>query len=53
MSITIFRDVTRERRAEAERDRVVRELELERARLTALVEQLRASTDREALTEDR
>ena len=43
MSISIFRDVTRERLAEAERDRVVRELELERARLAALVEQLRAS----------
>lgn len=43
MSISIFRDVTRERLAEAERDRVLRELELERARLAALVEQLRAS----------
>ena len=43
MSISIFRDVTRERLAEAERDRVVRELELERTRLSALVEQLRAS----------
>ena len=42
MSISIYRDVTRERRAEAERDRVLRELELERARLSALVEQLRA-----------
>jgi PAS domain-containing protein len=42
MSISIFRDVTRERLAEAERDRVVRELELERARLAALVERLRA-----------
>lgn len=41
MSISIFRDVTRERRAEAERDRVLHELELERARLTALVAQLR------------
>lgn len=41
MSISIFRDVTRERLAEAERDRVVRELELERARLAALVEQLK------------
>ena len=46
MSITIFRDVTRERRAEAERDRVVRELEMERARLSALVDQLRSATDR-------
>jgi hypothetical protein len=44
MSISIFRDVTRERLAEAERDRVLRELELERARLAALVEQLRASS---------
>jgi PAS domain-containing protein len=43
MSISIFRDVTRERLAETERDRVVHELELERARLAALVEQLRAS----------
>lgn len=43
MSISIFRDVTRERLAEAERDRVLRELELERARLAGLVEQLRAS----------
>lgn len=43
MSISIFRDVTRERLAEAERDRVVRELELERARLAALVEQLGGS----------
>jgi len=36
MSITIFRDVSRERNAEAERDRALRELELERARLAAL-----------------
>jgi len=43
MSISIFRDVTRERRAEAERDRVLRELESERRRLTSLVEQLRAA----------
>jgi len=43
MSISILRDVTRERRAEAERDRAVRELEMERARLAALVEQLRGS----------
>jgi len=42
MSISIFRDVTRERRAEAERDRVVRELESERTRLAALVDQLSA-----------
>jgi PAS domain-containing protein len=41
MSISIYRDVTRERRAEAERDRVLRELETERARLAGLVEQLR------------
>lgn len=46
MSISIYRDVTRERRAEADRDRVLRELELERARLTAIVEQLRASSAR-------
>jgi PAS domain-containing protein len=45
MSISIFRDVTRERCAEAERDRVVSELETERARLSALVEQLRGSSD--------
>jgi PAS domain-containing protein len=44
MSISIFRDVTRERRAEAERDRVLRELESERLRLAALVEQLRATS---------
>jgi PAS domain-containing protein len=43
MSISIFRDVTRERLAEAERDRVVRELELERSRLAGLVEQLRGA----------
>jgi PAS domain-containing protein len=42
MSISIYRDVTRERRAEDERDRVLRELELERRRLAALVEQLQA-----------
>jgi len=46
MSISIFRDVTRERRAEAERDRVVRELESERKRLAALVEQLSAAAER-------
>jgi len=46
MSISIYRDVTRERRAEAERDRVIRELELERARLTAMVEQLRSGNQR-------
>lgn len=44
MSISIYRDVTRERCAEEERDRVVRELEAERARLTAMVEQLRAGS---------
>jgi PAS domain-containing protein len=43
MSISIYRDVTRERHAETERDRVVRELELERTRLAALVEQFRAT----------
>jgi PAS domain-containing protein len=43
MSISILRDVTRERRAEAERDRALRELEMERVRLAALVDQLRAS----------
>ena len=42
MSISIYRDVTRERCAEEERDRVVRELESERARLSAMVEQLSA-----------
>ena len=46
MSISIYRDVTRERRAEAERDRVVRELESERKRLAALVEQLSAAAER-------
>ncbi|HKN69383.1 MAG TPA: PAS domain-containing protein [Gemmatimonadaceae bacterium] len=46
MSISIYRDVTRERRAETERDRVVRELESERKRLAALVEQLSASAER-------
>src|SRR5215475_13429295 len=40
MSITIFRDVSRERSAEAERDNALRELELERARLAALALQL-------------
>jgi len=45
MSISIFRDVTRERRAETERDRVVHELESERKRLAALVEQLSASAE--------
>jgi PAS domain-containing protein len=45
MSISIYRDVTRERLAEAERDRVVHELELERTRLAALVEQLRAGSE--------
>ena len=44
MSISIFRDVTREQRTENERDRLVRELESERARLTALVEELRAAS---------
>ena len=46
MSISIYRDVTRERRAEMERDRVVRELESERKRLAALVEQLSAAAER-------
>ena len=46
MSISIYRDVTRERRAETERDRVVRELESERKRLAALVEQLSATAER-------
>lgn len=46
MSISIYRDVTRERRAETERDRVVRELESERKRLAALVEQLSAAAER-------
>ena len=44
MSISIYRDVTRERCAEEERDRVVRELEAERARLTVVVEQLRGNS---------
>jgi PAS domain-containing protein len=43
MSISIYRDVTRERCAEEERDRVMRELEAERTRLTAMVDQLRAA----------
>jgi PAS domain-containing protein len=43
MSISILRDVTRERCAEDERDRAVRELEMERARLAALVDQLSGS----------
>ena len=47
----IFRDVTRERRAEEERDRVVHELEMERSRLTALVEQLRTSRDLPSLAD--
>ena len=46
MSISIYRDVTRERRAETERDRVVSELESERKRLAALVEQLSAAAER-------
>jgi PAS domain-containing protein len=50
MSISIFRDVTRERRAEAERDRVVRELESERKRLATLVEQLSAPGDRRPIS---
>lgn len=51
MSISIFRDVTRERRAEAERDRVLRELESERRQLTGLVEQLRAAATRPGLAD--
>jgi PAS domain-containing protein len=43
MSIRIFRDVSRARQIEAEHQQVVRELEQERTRLAALVEQLRAS----------
>jgi PAS domain-containing protein len=43
MSISIFRDVSRERHAEAEHDRIVRALESERARLAALVQQLQVS----------
>jgi PAS domain-containing protein len=42
MSISIFRDISRERRVEAEQ-RVVRELELENTRLCRLVDQLRSS----------
>lgn len=45
MSISIYRDVTREHRAETDRDRVVRELESERKRLAALVEQLSAAAE--------
>ena len=51
LAVTIFRDVTRERRAEEERDRVVHELEMERSRLTALVEQLRTSRDLPSLAD--
>ncbi|HKW11530.1 MAG TPA: PAS domain-containing protein, partial [Gemmatimonadaceae bacterium] len=36
MSITIFRDVSRERNAEAERDRALREFDVDRARFAAL-----------------
>ena len=43
MSISIFRDVSRERMIEAEHERVVRELEAEKRRLELLVDTLRAS----------
>jgi PAS domain-containing protein len=50
MSISILRDVTRERRAEAERDRAVRDLELERARLAARLEQLSAAPEETSIS---
>lgn len=43
MSISIFRDVSRERMIEAEHERVVRELDSEKRRLERLVHQFRAS----------
>lgn len=43
MSISIFRDVSRERMIEAEHERVVRELEMEKRRLELLVDRLRPS----------
>ena len=43
MSISIFRDVSRDRFVEAEHDRLVRELRRENARLVALVDDLRCS----------
>jgi PAS domain-containing protein len=48
MSISIFRDVTRERQVEAEHARIVRELEMERARLEALVAELRSAAETSA-----
>lgn len=48
MSISIFRDVSRERMIEAEHERVVRELEAEKRRLELLVDRLRASVDADA-----
>jgi hypothetical protein len=44
MSISIFRDVSRERQVQAEHDRVVRELRSENARLVAVVDELRATS---------
>jgi hypothetical protein len=43
MSISIFRDISRERMIEAEHERVVRELEGEKRRLELLVHDLQAS----------
>ena len=44
MSISIFRDVSRERQVQAEHDRVVRELRSENARLVAVLDELRATS---------
>lgn len=52
MSISIFRDVSREKVIEAEHERVVRELELERARLERLVDRLRAQVGGDDSRED-
>jgi DNA-binding IclR family transcriptional regulator len=43
MSISIFRDVSRDRFVEAEHERLVRELRRENARLVALFDELRCS----------
>jgi PAS domain-containing protein len=48
MSISIFRDVTRERQVEEEHARIVRELEMERTRLEALVAELRSNAEASA-----
>jgi PAS domain-containing protein len=47
MSISIFRDVSRERMIEAEHEHVVHKLEVENARLASLVDELRASVRRD------